>query len=169
MIAARGWSPWPVPAGIAAAVALGGAVFVERVLGIAPCELCLLERWPWRAVLVAAFVALLWSRARRALRSLAMVALLVSLGLGVLHSGVEWHAWPSPFPSCHAPAVTGGSIADQLAALPARAAKPCDAATFLVPGVPVSLAEADLIWSVAVLLALWRGPVSLRRRVGRAA
>ena len=158
---------WPVGLGIASVAALGGAAFVERGLGIAPCELCLLERWPWRAALVAALAALVLPRARPLLRPLAILAMLASVALGVLHVGVERHAWPSPFPSCRAPGVVSGSIADQIAALPARAAKPCDAATYLLPGVPVSLAEADLILSVAVVSALGLRPKPRLQRAAR--
>lgn len=145
---------WPVWLGVVSAAALLAALLVEHSMQIAPCELCLVERWPWRVALAAALAALVLPKARGVLWTVAVLALVVSCGLGVLHTGVEFHAWPSPFPSCHAPALTGGSIADQLAALPMRAAKPCDAATFLVPGLPVSMAAANLVLSVVVLIAL---------------
>ena len=107
---------WPVGLGLVAAAALVIAIFVERVMQIAPCELCLVERWPWRVALAVALAALVLPKARRVLWAIALLALAVSVGLGVLHTGVEFGAWPSPFPSCHAPALTGGSIAEQLAA-----------------------------------------------------
>lgn len=145
---------WPIVLGLVSAAALLAAVFVEHVMRIAPCELCLVERWPWRVALAASLAALALPKARRVLWVIALLDLAVSAGLGVLHTGVEFGAWPSPFPSCHAPALSGGSIAEQLASLPTRAAKPCDARTFLVPGLPVSMAEANLILSLLVLLAL---------------
>ncbi len=156
---------WPVLLGVVSAAALAAAVFVERVMQIAPCELCLVDRWPWRAALAIALAALLLPRARGVLWVLALLAMLASVGLGVLHTGVEWQAWPSPFPSCHAPTLTGGSIADQLASLPTHAAKPCDAATYLVPGVPVSMAEANLVFSLVVLIALGLRPKPHQDRV----
>ena len=149
---------WPVGLGLVSAAALVAAIFVERVMQIAPCELCLVERWPWRVAVATALAALVLPRARRVLWAIAVADLVVSVGLGVLHTGVEFGAWPSPFPSCHAPSLGGGSIAEQLAALPAHAAKPCDARTFLVPGVPVSMAEANLLLSLIVLTFLGLRP-----------
>ncbi len=154
----RRLADWPVWLGVVSAAALVAAILVEHVMQIAPCELCLVERWPWRVAFAAAVAALVLPKARGVLWVVAGLDLVVSAGLGVLHTGVEFHAWPSPFPSCHAPALTGGSIAAQLAALPAHAAKPCDAATFLVPGVPVSMAEANLVLSVIILVALGLRP-----------
>jgi disulfide bond formation protein DsbB len=67
-----------------------------------------------------------------------------------VHVGVEQGWWPSPLPECAAPHFTGGSIAERLAAMPARPAKPCDEPTFPLPGVPLSLAEANLLFALAV-------------------
>ncbi len=147
---------WPVGLVAVSAVALAAAIVVERALGIAPCELCLLERWPWRVALAAGLAALVLPGARGALRAGAVLAMLLSAGLGVLHGGVERGAWPSPFPECRAPAVASGTIADQIASLPAHAAKPCDAATYLVPHLPISMADANLILSVLTLFLLLR-------------
>ena len=89
---------WPVALGVVSAAALGAAIFVEHVMQVAPCELCLVERWPWRVALAAALAALVLPRARSVLWVAAVLALVASVGLGVLHTGVEWHVWPSPFP-----------------------------------------------------------------------
>ena len=42
----------------------------------------------------------------------------------------------------------GGSIAERLASMPARPAKPCDDPTYLIPGVPVSLAAMNLLFAL---------------------
>ena len=56
--------------------------------------------------------------------------------------------------------ITAGTLAQRLAAMPLRPSKPCDAPTFLVPFLPVSMAAMNLIYSllfVATLTAyLWR-------------
>ena len=41
----------------ASAVALGGALVSQYWGGLAPCELCLLQRWPWGIAIVISFVA----------------------------------------------------------------------------------------------------------------
>jgi len=146
---------------IAAGAVLAAAFGAERFLGIVPCALCLLERWPWRIAVVIALAGFLLPR-RPARLALALAGLVVLGGAGIagLHVGVEAKLWPSPLPECAAPHFTGGSIAERLASMPARPAKPCDEATYIVPGLPVSTAAmnliASLVFSAAVATFLWR-------------
>jgi disulfide bond formation protein DsbB len=151
---------------LAAAVALGVALASEHWGGLVPCALCLLERWPWRAAIVLGILASFLPR-RAALGVLILLAVIVAAGAGlaVVHVGVEQGLWRSPLPECAAPRLSGGSIAQRLASMPARPTKPCDAPTYLIPGVPVSLAAINLIYSLVFVLllatSLWR---SGRRR-----
>ena len=57
----------------------------------------------------------------------------------------------------HFEAVGGGSIAERLARMPARPAKPCDEPAYLLPGVPVSMAAMNLVFALALAagLAIW--------------
>ena len=126
------------------------ARFTEGAWGLAPCALCLWQRWPYWA---AAVLALLAAGTRsRVLLALAGLAILVSAGLGGLHVGVEQGWWPSPLPACAAPAATApvGGLDAMIAALPARPSKPCDAPTFLVPGVPLSMAAMNLLYALVL-------------------
>ncbi|MGA7866272.1 MAG: disulfide bond formation protein B, partial [Stellaceae bacterium] len=41
----------------ASAVVLGGALVSQYWGGLAPCELCVLQRWPWGVAIVISFVA----------------------------------------------------------------------------------------------------------------
>jgi disulfide bond formation protein DsbB len=139
-------------AGAALAVALGS----QHWGGLVPCALCLLERWPYRIVIALGVLALILPRRPgRLLLALAVLVLLGGAVLGGLHVGVEWGLWPSPLPECAAPHFEPGSIAQRLAEMPARPSKPCDAPTYLIPHVPVSMAAMNLIYAlgVAVLLA----------------
>jgi disulfide bond formation protein DsbB len=151
---------------LAAAVALGVALASEYWGGLVPCALCLLERWPWRVAIVLGIVGSFLPR-RAAFVALILLGLIVvaGAGLAVVHVGVEQGLWPSPLPECAAPRLSSGSIAQRLASMPARPAKPCDAPTFLIPGVPVSMAAMNLIYSLVFVLllatSLWR---SGRRR-----
>ena len=56
--------------------------------------------------------------------------------------------------------MTGGSIAERLARMPAVPAKPCDEPTFLLPFLPVSMAAMNLLYALAFATALaiflWR-------------
>jgi len=146
---------------LAAGLALAFALAIERWGGLVPCALCLLERWPYRVTIVLALLAaIVPPQFARALLVLVVLTLLADAALAFIHVGVETHWWPSPLPECAAPRFIGGSIAERLASMPARPAKPCDDPSYLIPGLPVSLAMMNLIFALvfAVVLAilLWR-------------
>lgn len=143
------------PALLIAALAAAAPLFAigsETWWGLAPCALCLWQRWPyWVAAGLAALGIVLPARARAVLIGLAGVAALVSAGIGALHVGVEQGWWPSPLPGCQAPtAGAAGSIDDMMRALAAAPSKPCDAATYLIPGLPLSMAAMNLLYGLGL-------------------
>jgi len=82
----------------ASVVVLGAALVSQYWGGLVPCELCLLQRWPWAAAIVIALVALIVGN-RPALPWVALV-LAVIFGVGALfafyHVGVEQHWFAAP-------------------------------------------------------------------------
>ncbi|MGH7077246.1 MAG: disulfide bond formation protein B [Acetobacteraceae bacterium] len=153
-------------AAIAAAVALTVVHGSERLLGFVPCGLCLLERWPWRATLVLGILAALIPPrpAGRLVLALILLVLLASLALGVLHVGVEQHFWPSPLPECNPPVLHGNTFSQILASMPARPSKPCDAPSYLIPGLPLSMAAMNLLYSLVILALLATYLMNSRRQ-----
>ena len=153
-------------AGLGAAVVAGivllAALSTEWWGGLVPCALCLLERWPYRVVMALGVLAAVSRRTARAFIALAALAMLGGAVVGVTHVGVEQGAWPSPLPECAAPKLGSGTIAERLARMPARPSKPCDEPTYLVPGLPVSMAAMNLILSAALCLGL--ATIALRDR-----
>ena len=140
---------------VASAAALGAALASERWLGLVPCALCLWERWPYRVAIALGLLTLALPRRvssaiRRWMLAAAMIAVLAGAALAATHVGVEQGWWPSPLPECAAPSLGGGSIAERLAHMPATVSKPCDAPTFLVPGLPVSMAAMNLLLALAL-------------------
>lgn len=89
-----------VAAGMAATV--GAALAFEHIGGYIPCALCLLQRQPYYlgipvALLAAGNAAIGGPRwLTRLLVGLVGIMMLVGAGLGVYHSGVEWHFWEGP-------------------------------------------------------------------------
>lgn len=163
----RGGAPAPGLPGLALAFALlvlAAAYGAERFGGVVPCALCLVERKPWWAIAGLALLALLLPPARRALLWLAVLAGLLATALGLLHLGVEWGWWPSPLPECAAPRLASGSIAARLASMPLRPSKPCDDPTYLVPGLPLSMAAMQALAALAFSVIL---ATSLRTRSTR--
>ena len=135
-----------------ALAALATAHGSEDFGGLVPCALCLLERWPWRFMLVFALAALVPFRRGVDLRVMLWGVVLcaaASAALAGLHVGVEHGWWPSPLPECAAPNLGTGSIAERFARMPSRPAKPCDDPTYLVPSVPLSFAALNGLASLA--------------------
>ncbi len=150
-------------AGLAAlAVAFGSEWFV----GLVPCALCLVERWPWRlAIGLGVLGALLPPRLARLV--LALIAAVVFIGAveAAVHVGVEAKWWPSPLPECAAPRLATGSAASLLASMPDRPSKPCDDPTYPIPGLPVSMAAMNLVFALAIAGIMAMSAVSRDRRL----
>ena len=141
---------------IVAALILGSALASEYWGGLVPCALCLVERWPYRIAVVLGILGIVlpprFTTPVLILFGLTMVGGMVA---GFVHVGVEMLWWPSPMPECIAPNLAGKSIADRLAAMPARPSKPCDEPTFLIPFLPISLAGMNML--AATILAIAAG------------
>jgi disulfide bond formation protein DsbB len=156
-----------VATALAAAAALGVAYAAETWGDLVPCALCLLERWPYRIVIVLGLLAAVAPRAWvRPLLVVAIAGLLGEAAIAAVHVGVELQWWASPLPECAAAHVSGGTIAERLAAMPARPSKPCDEPTFLIPGVPVSIAAMNMLFALVIAagVAILAGQRRSRKR-----
>jgi disulfide bond formation protein DsbB len=83
---------------IASVAVLGSAFMSQYWGGLAPCELCLLQRWPWAAAILVALVALV-AGSRPALPWVALVLAIVfalSVAFAFYHVGVEQHWFAGP-------------------------------------------------------------------------
>ncbi len=130
------------------AALLGGALAFQYLDGLAPCEMCLWQRWPHVAALVLGLLA--WALDnRRAVVALAAVAVLASAGIGYFHAGVEYHWWAGP-QACTGPAFDIHNLAAALAAPMIR----CDAAAWSLFGVSMAGYNA-LLSTLTGALALW--------------
>src|SRR6201984_2146905 len=82
----------------ASAAVLGAALLSQYWGGLAPCELCILQRWPWAVAIVIALVAVLVDD-RPALPWVALIFGLVfatGVAFAFYHVGVEQHWFPGP-------------------------------------------------------------------------
>lgn len=124
----------------------------EDLWGLAPCALCLWQRWPYWAAAGLALAAAALPRVRRPLLALAGTAVLASGAVAGFHLGVEAGWWSSPLAGCQAAArlPAGGGIEDLMRSLPAAPSKPCDAPTYLVPGLPLSMAGMNLLYALGL-------------------
>ena len=74
---------------------LGGALLFQYIGGLAPCNLCVWQRWPHLAV-IAVVVIGLRGVMPRCMLWLAFIAGSVSVGLGGYHAGIEYGFWAGP-------------------------------------------------------------------------
>ena len=107
---------FPVFVLVTCAMVLATVLVAQYWGGLAPCELCLTERWPWRAAIVISFVAMM-AGSRPALPWVAfLLAGVFALGgaLAFYHVGVEQHWFAGP------QACTATAMPTTLAALKAQ-------------------------------------------------
>ena len=71
---------------------LGGAYYFQYIVDLPPCELCLLQRWPWDAAIVITLVAL-FAGSRPALPWVALL-LAGTFALSVAFLALASFAWP---------------------------------------------------------------------------
>lgn len=81
-------------AGLGAAAMLGGAFFFQYVMGLAPCELCIWQRWPHGIAFVIGLIA--WVMPKAWVMAAGALTMAVSAGLGLYHTGVERLWWAGP-------------------------------------------------------------------------
>jgi disulfide bond formation protein DsbB len=122
---------------------LAGALAFQYLGGLAPCPLCIDQRWPHAIAIGLGLVLLAWPR--RAFAALAGLAVLVGAGIAAYHVGVEQGWWPGPT-TCTAPepgAMAPGELLDQILATPVVL---CD----------------EVAWSLwGISMAGWNGILSL--------
>ena len=129
---------------------MAGALGSQYLGGLAPCEMCLWQRWPHYAAIGIA--ALAFVLPQRALVWLAALAILISGGIGIFHAGVEYHWWEG-LTQCSQVPGSGGSgniLADIMKTPLVR----CDQAQWSLFG--ISLAGYNAIISISGVLLIMR-------------
>lgn len=137
------------------AALLIGAFAFQYIGGIAPCHLCLLQRWP-HAIAIGLGL-LLVVLPRRALALLGTMSMLVGAGIAGYHVGVEQGWWPGPA-TCTMPdpgAMSSGDLLNQILATPVVL---CDQVAWSLLG--ISMAGWNGIASLGLAGLWWRSYAS---------
>jgi disulfide bond formation protein DsbB len=149
---------------LAASLLVLGTVLLSQYWGgLVPCELCLLQRWPWRVAIVAA--VLVWLAGDRVPLTAAALGLalvfFVSAGLGFYHVGVEQHWFAGPTACTASAGSTATTIEELRRQLEAAPVVMCDQVQWSLFG--VSLAGWNVVASLIMVAfcsaaAAWLAP-----------
>ncbi len=131
-----------------AAITLGAAFIAQYGFGLAPCQLCLWQRWPYAAAILLGLAAWRNAKLRPWLLGLTGLAFLATSGIGAFHTGVEYGWWKG-LESCG-----GGGTAQSIEALRAQIMSApivrCDEVAFRFLG--LSMAAWNALWGLALAL-----------------
>ena len=137
---------------------LAGAFAFQYIGGLAPCHLCLLQRWPHAAAVGLGLLAL--AIPGRLLPLAGAAAALTTAGIGIYHTGVERLWWAGPT-SCSAGSIAGLDVKDLLD--PSIVVAPvvrCDDVAWQMLG--LSMASWNVVLSLGLAL-IWLMAARSRR------
>jgi disulfide bond formation protein DsbB len=140
-----------------------GALGFQYIGGLAPCELCLWQRYPHDAVVVVAAIAIVVAprAALPWLVALCGVILLAGAAIAAFHVGVE-HKWWAGLPSCSGEVDMSKLDPEAMRKLIANPPARCDEVAWSLFG--ISMAGYNFLISVALgLFAFWAA-LRVRRR-----
>ncbi len=135
-------------AGGSLALLLGAFAF-QYLGGLAPCKMCLWQRWPHAAAVLAGVLALLLPG--RILPLIGAAAAAATSGIGLYHTGVERGWWQGPT-TCTSGPIAGVTPEDLLNQILAAPMVRCDEVAWSMLG--LSMASWNALLSLG-LVAIW--------------
>jgi disulfide bond formation protein DsbB len=161
----RIWSHAPALIALASIAVLGTALASQYLGGLAPCELCIYQRWPYVFTIVAGLAAWLMSSspARPWLVAACGAAFAIGGAIAVYHAGVEygWFAGPTACSGGASSATTVEELRRQLLAQPVVR---CDEPAWTLFG--VSMAGYNVVVSAVLAGASVIAAARMPRRRG---
>jgi disulfide bond formation protein DsbB len=151
------------------AAVLGTALMSEYWGGLAPCELCLLQRWPWTAAIVISLVVVLVGD-RPALPWVALILGLVfavGFAFAFYHVGVEQHWFAGPS-ACTASGGGAMTLEEMKRQIMGTAPVMCDRPAWALFGISMAGFNllASLIMAVFCFVMFTRARRPATRRAG---
>ena len=142
---------WMILAAAGSAALMLGALAFQHLGGMAPCKLCIWQRWPHGAAIALGGVAALALLPVWLVASLGAVAALSTAGIGFYHTGVERGWWEGPA-ACSGGPVAGQSAQDLFAQIMAAPLVRCDEVPWEMLG--LSMASWNALASL-MLAGVW--------------
>lgn len=148
---------WMILAAAGSAALMLGALAFQHIGGMAPCELCLWQRYPHVAAIGLGVLAAAAVLPARLIAALGALAALATAAIGAYHTGVERAWWDGPA-TCSSSGVAGQSAQDLFAQIMAAPLVRCDEVPWEMLG--LSMASWNAVASLG-LVAMWL--MALRR------
>ena len=121
----------------------------QHLGGLAPCKMCIWQRWPHVAAILLGILGLIVPA--RILAYFGMLAALVTAGIGGFHTGVEKGWWEGPS-SCSAGDTSGLSVDQLMDQIMNAPLVRCDEVAWQMFG--LSMASWNMVASL-ILALLW--------------
>ena len=142
---------------LSALATIAGAWFIEIVLGVKPCPLCLEQRIPYYAGIPVAFITA-WAsdtypKFVRLLLIMVAIIFLIGSGMGAYHAGVEWGFWKGPA-DCTGPIPTAPAMGDFLKSLDTVRVIRCDEVAMRIFGLSLAAWNALIAGGLAAYAAI---------------
>ena len=136
-----------------------GAFGFQHLGGMAPCALCIWQRWPHVVAILAGLAGIALHSALLPL--IGLLSALATAGIGAYHTGVErgWWEGPASCSSAGTSGLTADELFDQIMAAPLVR---CDEVPWEMLG--LSMASWNMVISLG-LAVLWG--IALRARLSR--
>lgn len=134
---------------LGSAAVLLGAYGFQHLGDMAPCKLCIWQRWPHATAITIGLIILFTGEVRMAW--MGAIAALTTAGIGFYHVGVEQSWWEGPT-TCTSGGVSDVSAQELLDQILAAPLVRCDDIAWQLAG--ISMAGWNAILSLA-LAALW--------------
>ncbi|WP_298423636.1 disulfide bond formation protein B [Rhodoblastus sp.] len=143
---------------LAASVVSLASAWTIQALGFQPCELCLLQRYPFYAALPLGAAAIFLARnapplAARIVLGLIAAGFVAGAVLAAYHAGVEWKIWPGPA-GCTGAFAAPTSMAAFRAQLESVHVVRCDEAALRILGLSMAGWNVPVSGAIALIAAL---------------
>jgi disulfide bond formation protein DsbB len=145
--------------GALSATALSIAFIAQYMYGLAPCILCIYQRWPFGVVIVLSAISVfIFKKCPKAIRwllGLISLTFFTNAAFAIYHTGVERKWWSSFLEACTIPKMEG-NIADVLAQIQTAPLVRCDEIPWTDPILGLSMANYNVVFCVILgFLALY--------------
>ena len=137
------------------ASALAMALIAEFLFGLAPCNLCIIQRWPFVIIVTLGLTGYLLGRTKPSVTIFCIASscltFFANTGVAFYHSGVERKWWPSFLEGCAVPDLSAeGSVEALIAQIESAPIVRCDEIPWADPLFGLSMANYNVVFCLAL-------------------